>query len=184
MTRPELDRYPAADRAPNLANLAAQTYAEMRDLARHVLRRRGGDASPRTTSLVHETYLRLAGTEPEVRDERHLLAIAARAMRFILVDRARRSGAVKRGGENPAPLPSSDSGPAASVPSADLIALDEALRRLAAVDPRKADVVDLRFFGGLGVDETATVLGVSRATVKRDFLLARAWLFRELSNAR
>ena len=134
----------------------------------------------RTTSLVHEAWLRL---QPHgaltVRGRAHFLAIAARAMRHVLVDDARRQRALKRGGEL-ARRPLVDQ-LAARVPDPDVLAVDEALTRLSGLDPRKARVVELRFFGGLDVAETAEVLAVSPATVKRDWALAKAWLHREIN---
>ena len=154
-------------------------YADLRELARHLLqRRRGGPLH--TTSLVHETWLRLTRRAGVAHPEReHMLAIAARAMRCVLVDHARARAALKRGAGR------SDGsaealGVADPTPDVDCVALHEALERLAAFDERKARVVELRFFGGLEIEEIADLLSISPATVKRDWVLARAWLWREL----
>jgi RNA polymerase sigma factor (TIGR02999 family) len=166
-------------RAQPLADAFPRAYDDLRSLAEHLLRRRRG-APLHTTSLVHETWLRLArGGSSPVRDDEHLLALAARAMRCVLVDHARRRAALKRGG----PHALADAGELAGrdpLPGLDCVALHEALERLAALDERKARVVELRFFGGLEIEEIASVLAVSPATVKRDWPLAKAWLYREL----
>ena len=134
----------------------------------------------RTTSLVHDTYLKLAASEgTPCRDREHFLAIAAKAMRWVLVDHARRFGANKRSANGE--RVELDAGVAKSdILPANLLAIDEALTRLAALDERRARIVELRFFGGLTVEETATILGISTPTVKRDWRLARAWLYREI----
>ena len=154
-------------------------YDELRRLARGYVRRERA-RSVQATELVHEAYLRLAGDRPRRwRGRTHFLAIAAISMRRVLVERARARGAAKRGGDR-VQVTLDDAvaaGPGAAV---DLLALDEALSSLAALDARQARVVELRFFGGLTVEETAEATGVSPATVKRDWTLARAWLKREL----
>jgi RNA polymerase sigma factor (TIGR02999 family) len=158
-------------------------YRELRALAgRHMARERKGQ-SLQATALVHEAYLRLF-KDPHLRwqNRPHFMAIAAHVMREILVERARARGAAKRGGgRNRVTL---DDGlavaPGAQV---DVIALHAALERLAAMDPQQARIVELRFFGGLSVEEAADVLGVSPATVKRHWAAARAWLYNELSGA-
>jgi len=134
-----------------------------------------------TTALVNEVYLRLVDVRGVPwQDRAHLLAVCARLMRRVLTDFARSRGYLKRGGDSPratldeALLVSRE-------PPADLIALDEGLKALAAFDPRKSEVVELRFFGGLSVDETAEVLKVSPDTVKRDWKLAKVWLLEEMN---
>jgi RNA polymerase sigma factor (TIGR02999 family) len=176
------------DRAsPHLSDTFPIGYAELRQLAQHLLQRRHG-APLRTTSLVHETWLRLARRAGMEHPEReHLLAIAARAMRCVLVDHARRRAALKRGmGKPDATLDALDSPDAVLELTSDVdcLALHEALERLARFDERKARAVELRFFGGLELEEIAEVLSISTATVKRDWLLARAWLYRELHDGR
>jgi RNA polymerase sigma factor (TIGR02999 family) len=160
-------------------------YAELRVLARSRLRSERDDITLSTTALVHEAYLRLVPIEKiEWRDRSHFFATAARAMRRILIDRARTARRQKRGGgERPVAL--DDAGPGRVAEplemSADsLLALDEALGRLGEMSPRQLRVVELRFFAGLSVPETADVLGVAINTVKRDWSTARAWLNREL----
>jgi RNA polymerase sigma factor (TIGR02999 family) len=158
-------------------------YEALRNLARRMLRRWTARHRIGRTSLVHETYLRLAGrlgrSAPNQGrpDEQHGLALAARAMRFVLIDSARRAATGKRTGADRA---FSLDDVAAPVPPAQLVALGDALDELAAVDPRRARIVELRAFGGMTVDEVAGALGVSAATVHREWPLAKAWLFRRL----
>lgn len=169
----------APDAAADLLPLA---YDELRSLARDLLRRhRAG--GPQATSIVHEAYARVArGQSSPFLDVGQFLRTAARAMRFVIVDRLRREYAQKRGGG--AMRCEIDSRIAArTMHGADLLVVDETLTRLAGVDPKKAALVELRFFGGLTFEEAATALGVSLATVKRDWALARAWLYRELSGS-
>ncbi len=159
--------------------LFAILYSELRGIA--ALRRRKEPAhhSLQTTALVHEAYMRLAGQERMAWKNRgHFLAVASQAMRRVLVDHARRRKAAKRGGGVPdSPL---DSVVVAMESSADLVELDMALDKLAELDPRGAQVVELRFFAGLTVPEVARALGLSRATVEREWAAARVWLRREL----
>jgi RNA polymerase sigma factor (TIGR02999 family) len=157
-------------------------YDELRRLAAHYLRDERAAATLQPTALVHEAYMRLAreGTPPWT-DKRHFIGIAARSMRQILVERARARGAQKRwAGLNRVSL--NESLAAASDPESMLPALDEALTRLEAIDAEQARIVELRFFAGLTIEETAEALGISPATLKRRWSLARAWLFRELSS--
>jgi RNA polymerase sigma factor (TIGR02999 family) len=155
-------------------------YEELRALAANLLRGRRRVDAMRATSLVHEAWLRLAPHGGmSVRGRGHFLAIAARAMRHVLVDNARREHALKRGGDRER-VGLLDDLAGALEPDPDLLAVDEALTRLSRLDPRKGRVVELRFFGGLELEETAEVLGVSVATVKRDWVLAKAWLHREI----
>src|SRR4029453_18652730 len=164
------------------AELTPVVYRELRQIAAAYLRRERPGQTLQATALVHEAYLRLAGAGSPWRDERHFVGIAARSMRQILVDRARARGAQKRWAEmNRVTLTESLVGAAAE--DAMLPALDEALVRLEQLDPEQARIVELRYFVGLGIDETAEILGMSPATLKRRWALARAWLFRELSSA-
>ena len=155
-------------------------YDELRSIARTHLRRSSRQPVLQTTALVHEVYLRLKeDTRIAAVDRSHYLAIAARTLRRVLVDHVRASNMAKRGAppeELRLDAELLDSG----APSVDLVSLDEALQRLAERNERRARVVELRFFGGLSVEETATVLGVSPRTVKDDWALARAFLHREL----
>jgi RNA polymerase sigma factor (TIGR02999 family) len=162
--------------------LTARVYDELRRLAAAYMRRERPGQTIQATALVHEAYLRLAGAGTPWRDERHFVGIAARSMRQILVERARARGAQKRwGGLDRVSLV--ESLVAAGEEEAMLPALDEALGRLAQIDPEQARIVELRFFGGLGIEEAAAALDMSPATLKRRWALARAWLFRELSSS-
>lgn len=161
---------------------AAAVYAELRRIARAYMRRERPGQSLQATALVHEAWLRLAN-EGGWHDQRHFIGIAARAMRQILVDHARARGAQKRwAGLNRVSL--TDSLVRAHGEDAMLPALDDALTRLAQFDPEQARIVELRYFVGLSVEEAAEALGISPATLKRRFAMARAWLFRELSEGR
>jgi RNA polymerase sigma-70 factor (ECF subfamily) len=157
-------------------------YDEFRALARHYLAQERHNHTLQPTALVHEAYMKLVDqTRVDWQGKSHFFAVAAQAMRRILVDHARAHQRDKRGGgrarvvldEAVALSPQKDE---------DVLALDEALERLGALDPRQAKVVELRFFGGLSVDEVAEALGVSKRTVEGDWTFARAWLSRELRN--
>lgn len=163
-----------------LERLVPLVYAELRRLAHRQMRRERPGHTLQTTALVNEAYVRLVDLK-RVRwqNRAHFFAISAQLMRRILVDHARARGSLKRGGH--AIQVALDDEPAgSSPPHADLLALDEALTRLAALDRRKSQVVELRHFGGLSVEEAAEALGVSRETVMRDWKLAKLWLLREL----
>ena len=168
-----------------LDKLVPVIYGELHRLARRHMRRERGVANRgqtlQTTALVNEVYLRLVDAS-QVRWENraHFLAIAANLMRRILVDAARTRGYAKRGGEQRA-VRLEEAAMIATPRGADLVALDDALSALAKVDARKAQVVELRFFGGLSVEESAHVLNVSAGTVLRDWRLSKSWLLRELS---
>lgn len=169
--------------------LFALLYDELRAMAHRQRRRWRGDETLQTTALVHEAFLKLVDQERIAAESRaHFLAVAARAMRHILCNYARDRRAQKRGGAiEHVPLDESrDDAPDnfSSEPTEVLIALDEALRRLEQVDARQSKVVECRFFGGLTIEETATALGVSPRTVKRDWLVAQAWLHRETGMVR
>jgi RNA polymerase sigma factor (TIGR02999 family) len=154
-------------------------YDELRRVARARLRRERPDHTLQATALVHEAYLRLIGPGEATPSNRlQLFGIAARLMREILVDHARRKAALKRGG--PATRVSLDGVAAPEVAIVDVLALDEALSELSARDARLCQVVELKFFAGLTIDETATALQVSVATVERDWTVARAWLHQRL----
>jgi RNA polymerase sigma factor (TIGR02999 family) len=165
-----------------LDKLMPLIYQELRRLAHRYLSRERAGHTLQTTDLVHEAYLRLVD-QRRVRwqNRAHFFGIAAQLMRRILVDRARHHRRVKRGGG--ALIVSLDQAAVVSrQPEVDLLALDEALTRLADVDERKARIVELRFFGGLSVEETAQFLKISAVTVMREWRMAKAWLHRELSN--
>jgi len=161
------------------APLMDAVHGELRRLARGFLRRERRDHSLPPTALVHDAYLKLVDQRRvRWRSRAHFLAVAAHVMRRLLVDHARARRAAKRGADVVLKLDGLDV-PAATRP-AGLLALDEALDRLALLDARQARVVELRFFGGLTVDETAAALEVAAITVKRDWAMARTWLYREL----
>jgi RNA polymerase sigma-70 factor (ECF subfamily) len=162
------------------AELVVLLYSELRSLASRYLRRERSDHTLQTTALVHEAYLRLAD-QKEVRwkNREQFMGVAAQLMRRILVDYSRGHDAKKRGKEfEKVYLEEADV--IAKGKSSDVLQLDEALTRLAEFDPQHAQLVELRFFGGLSLEEAAGVLGVSRTTVKRNWNLAKAWLAREL----
>jgi len=163
-----------------LDRLLPAVYDELRRIAHNQLRGERADHTLRTTELVHEAYEKLVEHNAvDWQDRQHFFAVAARAMRQVLVDHARRKTAAKRGGDAPE-MPLDDVTLLQETKTEDLIALDDALDRLAAQDERAAKVVECRFFGGYTIAETADVLDVSRSTVKRDWRGARAWLNREL----
>lgn len=172
-----------------LYRLVPMVYAELRRTAqRHMRKERGGNTL-QATALVNEVYLRLVKvTNVEWRDRAHFFAMAAQIMRRILVDAARARASVRRGGEARSVQHSAafnlDQIPdVSSSRDGELMAIDDALQALALMDPRKARVIELRFFGGLSVDETAEILKISPQSVMRDWKLAKIWLSRELSKA-
>jgi RNA polymerase sigma-70 factor (ECF subfamily) len=168
------------DRAA-LDRLMPLVYQELRRLAHRQMRREREGDTLQTTALVNEAYLRLVDYERvKARDRAHFLAIAAQAMRRILIERARSRRSNKRG-SNPQRLSLEEVADVADERAADLLALDEALQTLSNIDPRKAQLVELRYFGGLTIEEAANVLGVSTPTVERDWSTARIWLHREIS---
>ena len=167
---------------PDAYALAPLVYDELRRLAGAYMRRERPGQTLQATALVHEAYLRLADAGTPWHDKRHFVGIAARSMRQILVERARARGAQKRwAGLDRVTI--SDALAVAAHQDAMLPALDEALGRLEQIDAEQARIIELRFFAGLGIEETADALGLSPATVKRRWALARAWLHRELSGA-
>lgn len=181
-----LKAWAAGDRAA-LDRLMPVLYAEMHQLARRRMKRERPGNSLQTTALINEAYLRLVNVgDVDWSDRAHFFAVSAQLMRRILVDAARTRSAAKRGGQARKIAHSSavnfdKVADASSRRAQEVIAVDDALTALAQLDPRKAQVIELRFFGGLSVEETAEVLGVSPQTVMRDWKLARAWLTRELS---
>jgi RNA polymerase sigma factor (TIGR02999 family) len=167
-----------------MERLIPLVYAELHRVAHRQLAAEPAGHTLSTTALVHEAYLRIADqTRAEWTNRAQFFGLAARAMRRVLVDYARRHEAARRGGSNQRPVPLEDAGPDALAIAArgdELLALDEALDRLSAIDPRLGRVVECRFFGGLTETETAEALGVSQRTVAGDWLMARGWLYREL----
>jgi RNA polymerase sigma factor (TIGR02999 family) len=167
--------------APKAEDVAPLVYDELRRVAAAFMRRERPGQTLQATALVHEAYLRLAKAGTPWNDRRHFVGIAARSMRQILVERARARGAQKRwGGMNRVSI--TDSLQLAADPETMLPALDEAITRLAEIDPEQAKIVELRYFAGMNVEEAADAMGMSPATLKRRWSLARAWLFRELSS--
>ena len=173
------------DRAA-LEQLTPRVYAELRRIAGYCMQNERPGRTLQTTALVHEAYLRLIDVNNVNWEHRaHFFAVSAQIMRRILVDRARGRATAKRGGGMPRvnldEIALDEIADVSSGRGNELIALDEALERLAELDPRKARIIELRFFGGLSVEETAAVLKVSPDTVMRDWRLARSWLLLELS---
>lgn len=178
-----LQAWQQGDRAA-FDRLVPLVYDELRSLARAQLRRDAGQWTLQATALVHEAYFRLAGAEIHWEGRSHFFAIAARVMRQVLVDEARRRQAEKRGGGvRPLELIAGaavEEAAKGAEAEEDLLALDAALVRLAELDSRRAQVVELRYFAGMTIEETGRHLGLSHATVERDLKLARAWLARQL----
>jgi len=165
-----------------LDELLPLVYRELHQQAERFMRAQPAGHTLQATALVHEAYLRLVDREAvEWESRAHFFGVAGKAMRSILVDHARARGAAKRGGGARQMTLESVSVAAEAEPTVDVLALDEALSRLAGLDPEQSRLVELRYFAGLGIEETAEVLGVSPATVKRQWRVARAWLKRELS---
>ncbi len=156
-------------------------YQELRRVARREMRRQRPGDTLQTTALINEAYLRLVDyARVRPRDRSHFFAIAAQAMRRILIERARSRRSAKRGsGAQKVSL--DEAADVSNQRAANLVALDEALTNLAAIDPRKAEIVELKYFGGLTIEETAEVLDVSTPTVERDWHMAKIWLHREIS---
>lgn len=179
-----LERWSSGD-SNALDQLTPIVYDELRRIARRHLARERKDHTLQSTALVHEAYMRLiGGSAGEYQNRQHFFAVAAQVIRRVLVDHARAVNAAKRGGGMQKILLENQP-EASSAPEniAEVLALHEALRRLAEFDPQQERIVELRYFAGLSIEETAAVLGVSAATVKRDWVMARAWLARELKGA-
>ncbi len=163
-----------------LESLIPLVYDEMRRLAHRYLRRERPGHTLQSTALVHEAFVRLTGSAPpQWEDRAHFFGIAAHVMRQILVEYARSRNAGKRGGAA-VRLAIDSVVEGAAQPDLDIVALDDALKDLARIDPQQSQVVELRFFSGLSIEDTAAVLGISESTVKRDWNTARVWLYREL----
>jgi len=173
----EPEDHPAAEQ------LFADVYVELRSLAARYLRRERKDHTLQPTALVHEAYLKLVGeTRVNWQGRAHFLAIAAQAMREILVDHARRHHAAKRGG-NRHRIALDDNLVIESSREVDLLALEDALNKLAKLDPCQAKMIELRFFGGMTIAEVAKVMGMSKRSVEREWTMVRAWLRRELGRS-
>jgi len=162
--------------------LVPLVYDELRKIARRCLAGQRSSHTLQPTALVHEAYLRLAGRDSIVWTDRiHFFAMAAQIMRQILVDHARKRKTAKRGGDT-ITVVVDDVSATSQQPSIDVLALDDALKRLATLDPRQSQIVELRFFGGLSIEKTAEVVKVSPATAKRDWTTARLWLHQAMSD--
>jgi RNA polymerase sigma factor (TIGR02999 family) len=169
--------------AQALERLTPLVYRELHTLASRYLSRERRDHTLQATALVNEAYLKIAGQRADWQNRAHFFGIAAQLMRRILVDHARRDGRAKRGGGATHLSLEGIDPPSPSLPidAIDIRALDAALLRLAAFDPSQARMVEMRFFGGMTIEETAEVMGISSATIKREWAVARAWLYRELT---
>jgi RNA polymerase sigma factor (TIGR02999 family) len=162
--------------------LVPLVYDELRRIARRCLSTERNSHTLQPTALVHEAYMRLARHNSiEWQDRAHFFAQAARMMRQILVDHARKRMAGKRGGKN-ITLVLDEALAASKGPVLDVLALDDAMERLASLDPRQCQIVELRFFGGLSIEETAEVMNISPATTKREWATARVWLYKAMTN--
>jgi RNA polymerase sigma factor (TIGR02999 family) len=172
----------AGGQADSLARLLPLVYRELRALAASRLRGERPNHTLQPTALVHEAYMRLVDQQAPWQNRAHFFAVAAQAMRRVIIDYARTEQAAKRGGRK-ARVTLDDAMSMTDGPQVDVLALDQALERLAALDPRAAQIVELRFFAGLDVDETSEALGLSPATIKREWATAKAWLKRALATA-
>lgn len=166
-----------------LERLTSLVYDELRRLAQGYLRQERAHHSLQPTALVHEAYLQLLAREgqalPDWQNRTHFFGIAANLMRRILVDHARARAALKRGGvQEPLPLDEALEVPGGR--TTEVLALDDALNDLAALDPRKSRIIELRYFGGLSLEEITTIVGVSLSTVRREMRMAETWLYREI----
>jgi RNA polymerase sigma factor (TIGR02999 family) len=177
-----LVRWRRGDRTA-LDSLLPLVYSELRRIANHYLQDERPDHTLQSTALVHEAYLRLAQQDlPQWQNRAHFFAVAAQLMRQILVDYARGHRASKRGG-HVYKLAMDEAQEEPRALDVDVVALDDALKSRAEMDPQQSRVVELKFFGGLSIDDTAEVLRISASTVKRDWITAKAWLFRELDRS-
>jgi RNA polymerase sigma factor (TIGR02999 family) len=165
-----------------LEKLMPLVYSELRRLASNYLRRERGEHTLQPTALVNEAYLKLVNQRnAKWQNRAHFFGISAQLMRRILVDHARQHRAVKRGGSEQQRISITSAEKLVEQPEVDLLALNEALEELARMDEQQSRIVELKFFGGLAIEEIAEVLGIGHATVERDWKLARAWLRRQLS---
>ena len=167
-----------------LNQLIPLVYQELKRLARHYMRRERAGHTLQTSALVNEAYLHLVDYKKmRFQDRAHFFAVAAQAMRRVLVDHARSRDSEKRGGAEARKVSLDEAATLADERAAEMIALDDALTSLAELDPRKSQIVELRYFGGLEIEETALVVKVSAATVKREWNAARLWLHREINKS-
>jgi RNA polymerase sigma factor (TIGR02999 family) len=164
-----------------LERLMPLVYSELRRLAKNYLRRERQNHTLQPTALVNEAYLKLIDQrKPRWQNRAQFYGVAAQMMRRILVDHARQNKAAKRGGSEQQRLSITSAGQLGEKPDTDLLALHEALKELKTFDPQQERIVELKFFGGLSIEETAEVMGIGHATVERDWKMARAWLRRKL----
>ena len=167
-----------------LNQLIPLVYQELKRLARHYMRRGRAGHTLQTSALVNEAYIHLVDCKKmRFQDRAHFLAVAAQAMRRVLVDHARTRDSAKRGGADVRKVSLDEAATLADERAAEMIALDDALTSLAELDPRKSQIVELRYFGGLEINETAEVVKISPATVKREWNAARLWLHREINKS-
>jgi RNA polymerase sigma factor (TIGR02999 family) len=167
-----------------LDRLTPLVYEELRRMAHRYIQREREGHTLETTALVNEAYLRLINQQKmDWQNRAHFFAVTAEVMRHVLIDHARRRHYLKRGGEARR-VPLEEANAMTQARAAELVALDEALDRLMNLDPRKSRVVELRYFGGLSLEETAAILGVSIMTVRRDWRAAKAWLYKEVTSDR
>jgi len=160
--------------------LMSQIYNELREIAAQYLRKERAHHTLQPTALANEAYLRLVKIDDiEWKDRTHFFAVSAKIIRHVLIDYARARSTQKRRGSYQ-PLELEDALELSISPETDLLALDEALKQLAEFDPRQSKIVELRFFGGLTIEETARVIGMSPASVKREWVIAKSWLYRKL----
>jgi RNA polymerase sigma factor (TIGR02999 family) len=165
-----------------LDKLIPLVYQELKRLARYYMRRERAGHTLQTSALVNEAYIQLVDYKRmKWKDRTHFLAVAAQAMRRILVDHARTRYSAKRGGSQALKVSLDEAATLADERAAEMVALDDALTRLAELDPRKSRIVELRYFGGLEIEEAAHMIGISPATVKREWNAARLWLYREMN---
>jgi RNA polymerase sigma factor (TIGR02999 family) len=177
-----LGRWRGGDREA-LDALMPLVYAELRRIAHHYLQNERPGHTLQSTALVHEAYVRLVDQDlPQWQTRAHFFGVAAQLMRQILVDYARNHRAAKRGG-NVCTLTLDEAEEVPQRMNVDVVALDEAMKTLAAMDPQQSRVVELKFFAGLSIEDTSEVLGISASTVKRYWITARAWLYRELDRS-
>jgi RNA polymerase sigma factor (TIGR02999 family) len=177
-----LVRWRGGDREA-LDSLLPLVYDELRRIARHYLQGERPGHTLQSTALVNEAYVRMVAQDfPQWQNRAHFFAVAAQLMRQILVDHARSHGASKRGG-NVYKVALDEAVDQALATDLDIVALDDALKNLAEMDVQQSKVVELKFFAGLSIEDTAEVLGISPSTVKRDWITARAWLYRELDRS-
>ena len=190
---PPTSSYPVTDLLLRWSNgdlsareaLVPLVYDELRRIARRCLAKRNTDHTLQPTALVHEAYLRLIRSDSiKVRDRVHFFSMAAQMMRQILIDHARKSAAAKRGGNTITVAFEEAPDPAGKKSNLDLIALDDAMNQLATLDPRQCKIVELRFFGGLSIEETAETVEISPATAKREWATARLWLHRTMNTGK